>query len=140
MEHIAEIGEALNASLSALRPKGLLIMSVPNYDFFLNHDREGLLDKPPHHMGIWDENALKNLAKFFPLELLNIKKEPLQYYHAKPYYYFRLGNKINKIFGRWGGKVNIIPRKIALWLLVKPIISNRIIGHTIMGIYQKKVK
>jgi len=65
MEHIADIGNALTASLGVLKRGGKLIISVPNNDSFLGKDKFNLMNLPPHHMGLWDEKSLKNLEKFF---------------------------------------------------------------------------
>ena len=65
MEHIADIKNALTASLGVLKKGGKLIISVPNNDSFLGKDKFNLMNLPPHHMGLWDEKSLKNLEKFF---------------------------------------------------------------------------
>jgi 2-polyprenyl-3-methyl-5-hydroxy-6-metoxy-1,4-benzoquinol methylase len=137
MEHIARIDEAIRASLDCLKPDGQLIISVPNNDSFIKKDKDPLLNMPPHHMGLWNKRSLVNLEKYFDLKLKNIYREPLQKYHYKNYYNLFLGEKINKLFGRLSGKVNVIPRKLFFYLLNHGL-AKKITGHTIMAIYNKK--
>lgn len=137
MEHIPNIGEAVQASLEVLKPGGKLIISVPNNDSFIKKDNLNLLNTPPHHVGRWNEKTLKNLEKIFNIKLNKILFEPLQEYHYKYYYKLLFGNKINTIFNKFGGKINIIPRKIIFYLLKKGLYK-KIKGHSVMAIYTKK--
>jgi 2-polyprenyl-3-methyl-5-hydroxy-6-metoxy-1,4-benzoquinol methylase len=80
MEHIANIGEVIDASLSVLKPGGRLFISVPNNDSFLSLDMN-VLNMPPHHMGLWNARSLQALASFWSLKIENMYFEPLQPYH-----------------------------------------------------------
>src|SRR3989339_873082 len=112
MEHIPEIGEAVRASIDTLKPGGKLIISVPNNNSIINQDPKGLLNRPPHHIGLWDKKSLSNLEKIFNIKLEKIKTEPLQRHHYKTYYNMIFGNKINDFFGDLAIKINIVPKKI----------------------------
>ena len=138
MEHIANINSALTASLQALKKGGQLIISVPNNDSFLGKDKYNLMNLPPHHMGLWDKQSLKNLEKIFNIKLEKIYIEPLQSYHYRFYYNVVLGRIINKVFGSLSGLVNKMFGRISLYLMVHTDLPQKIKGHTIMAVYVKK--
>ena len=138
MEHIADIGNALTASLGVLKRGGKLIISVPNNDSFLGKDKFNLMNLPPHHMGLWDEKSLKNLEKFFNIKLEKIYLEPLQTYHYRLYYGIIFAEKIRKVFGPLAKPINKILGRISLYLMVHTNLPQKIKGHTIMAVYKKK--
>jgi len=137
MEHIADIGNALTASLGVLKRGGKLIISVPNNDSFLGKDKFNLMNLPPHHMGLWDEKSLKNLEKFFNIKLEKIYLEPLQTYHYRLYYGIIFAEKIRKVFGPLAKPINKILGRISLYLMVHTDLPQKIKGHTIMAVYIK---
>jgi len=137
MEHIAQIGEAIQSSIDALKPNGLLLISVPNNNSFIKYDKFNRLNMPPHHAGRWDEKSLRNLEKNFGIKLLKIYFEPLQSYHYRYYYDTMFGNKIDKIFGSLGKYINIILGRISLYLMVHTNLPKKIKGHTIIAVYEK---
>lgn len=81
MEHIYEVKDVIEASLALLKEKGKLIICVPNNDSFIKKDLTNVLNLPPHHIGLWNKEALKSIEKLFPLKLLELKEEPLQECH-----------------------------------------------------------
>lgn len=81
LEHIYEIQPFMNAALRLLRPGGKLVLSMPNNDAFSYHfDEVQILNRPPHHVGLWDYRALLALGRFFPLRLDALEFEPLKHY------------------------------------------------------------
>jgi SAM-dependent methyltransferase len=82
LEHIAAVKEFLVSTIDTIKPGGKLIISVPNNNAFMfMHDEDQLLNRPPHHMGLWTHQSLINLCRFFPLRLDGIEFEPVQPYH-----------------------------------------------------------
>jgi 2-polyprenyl-3-methyl-5-hydroxy-6-metoxy-1,4-benzoquinol methylase len=78
LEHVSEPGAFLNAATKLLKPNGKLIIGVPNSNPYLyKKDLYHTLNLPPHHMGLWDKEALKNLAPYFNLENKQVYIEPL---------------------------------------------------------------
>ena len=138
MEHIAEIGDAIKASVEVLKKGGKLIISVPNNDSFLNKDENNLLNMPPHHMGLWGKESLKNMEKVFNVKLIKIYIEPLQSYHYSYYYNIVFSKKIQKIFGRLGDKVNKVFGVLVYHYLSTDIYPKKISGQTIMATYIKE--
>ncbi len=85
LEHVSNPKSFIETSLKLLKRGGKLIYSVPNHDSFMGLDDENFLDMPPHHMGLWDENSLVALERFFPVKVSKIFIEPLQAYHLDYY-------------------------------------------------------
>lgn len=137
MEHIAEIGAAIKASLDILKTNGKLIICVPNNGSFIKHGPFNRFNSPPHHMGLWDEQSLKNLEKIFSVKVSEIIFEPLQTYHYRYYYDTVFGDKINKIFGQLSEIINKILARISLFLLVHTNLPKKIKGQSIIAIYTK---
>lgn len=136
LEHISFVQKFLNASIECLKKGGKLVVCVPNNDSFLKYD-SGVLNAPPHHMGLWDENSLRSIEKYYPVKLDKIIFEPLQPYHVSNYLH-----AIVK------GKIGLSPKKVVLKLLsiigVKKIIEKSLLkradsikGHSIMAIFIK---
>lgn len=80
LEHIADVRSFLEASVRLLKTNGILVVSVPNDNSFLGLDTN-YLNMPPHHMGLWSEEALRNISSIFNLKFRCIHFEPLQQYH-----------------------------------------------------------
>ncbi len=137
MEHITKIKDALEASIKAIKPDGRLIISVPNDDSFIKKDPFNLMSMPPHHVGVWNEKLLKNLENLFNIKLKKIYIEPLQSYHYRYYYQMKLGNKLDKMFGKAGKIINKILTRLWLHYTCKDYYPKKIKGHTVMAEYIK---
>ncbi|MFZ1798362.1 MAG: class I SAM-dependent methyltransferase [Chitinophagaceae bacterium] len=78
LEHITEVRSFLNAALHCLKKGGQLIIAVPNNNPYLfQWDDYHTLNVPPHHAGLWNKEAFKNLEKFFPIRQKHVLIEPL---------------------------------------------------------------
>ena len=87
LEHISSVNEFISASLMALKKGGRLIIGVPNSNPFLyQFDKYHALNLPPHHMGLWDKQALQNLQLQFPIKMEKIIVEPLHEYEYGHYF------------------------------------------------------
>lgn len=134
LEHIADIKSFLQASIEVLKPGGKLIICVPNNDSFIKNQSGALLNMPPHHMGLWDENALQNLTGIFPLRLGEVFYEPLQHYHYQVYMSGLISKYVKIRF-----LVKILNRCSSILKLHKLVHFRRkkIIGHSILVIFNK---
>ena len=136
LEHVPEVKDFIEAQLLSLKIGGKLIISVTNNNSFTKQDKENdILNMPPHHMGLWNKNSLKNICNPFNLKLYEIKYEPLQKYHYN--WYISIFEKrflkhilLRKIYY----KFNI--KKILTFFLLK--LNKLIKGHTMIVIYIKK--
>lgn len=135
LEHIAEVRSFIQAQIDCLKQNGKLIVAVPNNDSFLKLSGGGLLNKPPHHMGLWNETSLKGLADYFNLKIEKIYYEPLQNYHINWYIDSIIKFKIKpyKVF-------NKVFKKLELKRLLTQYVrlnQKNIKGHTMLVIYKK---
>lgn len=137
LEHIHDIHGFITDAVVATKPGGYIIFGIPNNDCFIKDDPTCYLNMPPHHMGMWTEQSLRNLAQYFPLDVVEIKTECLQPHHYRYYYQVRFGDTWKR-FGLLGKIFN----KLVYELFAKFIIKARapfIVGHTIMVVYKKRV-
>lgn len=140
MEHIAPIGEFIQASVDALKPGGKLIISVPNNDSIVFTTTDNIvLNMPPHHMGLWNTNSLLALQHFFPLRMEEVHLEPLQSYHvhfAKMVAKRSFSEKLVQKHLSWIPFIKIIGDKF-INMNVRAV-APHIVGHSIMVVYTKK--
>ncbi len=74
LEHIVEIDSFIKSALKLLKADGKLIFSVPNNEpFFQRFSKYEVLNLPPHHMGLWNLEVFKELAKHFDLRIEKYK-------------------------------------------------------------------
>lgn len=138
LEHLADVRAVICAMVECLKPEGLLIISVPNNDSFIRKVTlpARILNLPPHHMGLWNEFALQKIEQFFPVTFLECVKEPLQAIHADTYQYTLVkgvlfdSSFLANMF--WKLRLHLVVRPFVRWF------SNRITGHSILAVYQKK--
>lgn len=68
-----------------IKPKGFLIIAVPNPDGYLREIDVNLLDMPPHHNSCWGLKCFEELSARYGLTLVEYMKEPLRYVHYQGY-------------------------------------------------------
>ena len=88
--------------LALLKPKGRLVLCVPNYESFLKY-QYNLLDMPPHHMTQWSVDTFRALENLYPVHLSMVKYEPLAPYHIDGYLLahqnrLRKKSRVNRLF------------------------------------------
>jgi SAM-dependent methyltransferase len=83
LEHVARPDQFLRACLAAIKPGGLVIVSVPSVDSFASGLPDFLLDMPPHHVTRWSDRCLRKVAELFSGELTALWHEPLQPAHRR---------------------------------------------------------
>lgn len=135
LEHISDVTSFIKAQLNCLKTAGSLVISVPNNASFIKYDEKGILNQPPHHMGLWDENSLRKLEMNFNLKVEKVYFEPLQKYHVEWYRDILIKNKFNSntLFYK---VVNTVYFKYFLKVIInffRPFIK----GHSILVIYSK---
>jgi 2-polyprenyl-3-methyl-5-hydroxy-6-metoxy-1,4-benzoquinol methylase len=138
LEHVADVKNFIESSLSILKPGGIMIISVPNNDSFILRDLDIVLDMPPHHMGLWNINSLIKLQNYFSLTIQNIFIEPLQSYHcgfARKY----VTEKLDTILKKKIGKLKQLVMPFMSKFIYFSIYANaeNMIGQTVLATYQK---
>ena len=71
----------LDAAMSCLKPDGKLIVSVPSYDSFQRDMVNNLLNMPPHHVTIWSNRSVLNMATMVGARMEQIEQEKVASYH-----------------------------------------------------------
>ena len=136
LEHIVDIRSYLESSIQALKKGGLLVICVPNNGSFLQYDDENILNMPPHHMGLWNEESLKNLVNYFSIDLEGIHLEPLQKYHFNYYLMVQARRKAGRLFsGAFGVLLSLGLHNLTDSYLTKR--AQHIPGHSILAVYRK---
>ncbi len=135
LEHLADPLRVLRTVSGMLRSGGRLIVSVPNNDAFLKHDRLGVLNMPPHHMGLWTRKALNALAPLLRMHVERTLQESLQPHHVS-WYAGVLRQRRMRILGeRVGRRLNRAMKSLdRLWIQAA---RSCIRGHTLMVVYRK---
>jgi len=147
LEHVSDVKSFIESCLNCLRPGGILIYSVPSADSFVGRVRNGVLNLPPHHVSWWSDVSLRNLAKLFAVNLVEVLSEPLDEVHCKTYAFSRVISLLEKTFGYRGKLLDrssmyklisflALPAALPLYLSVKlGLIQPR--GHSVTAVYRK---
>jgi SAM-dependent methyltransferase len=140
LEHITEIHDFIRASIESLKTGGKYIIGVPNNNPFLyRYDKYHTLNLPPHHMGLWDKQSLKNLQKYFNIRLDNLLIEPLQIYDYEYYFKIQIQHlKCQSIFiGNIAEMMLLSMRSTKIRLKLQRIISRFVQGRNLLAVYTK---
>ena len=132
LEHVVNPLAFIENCIRVLRPGGTLIIGVPNDDSFVGLDSNNALNRPPHHMGLWNRKSLEALATITNLDVKAFEIEPLaetDWYQAVMESRY-LGPWQRRLFHRMG-----FAKMFAHYVREN---ANSIAGHTIMAIYQKR--
>jgi 2-polyprenyl-3-methyl-5-hydroxy-6-metoxy-1,4-benzoquinol methylase len=134
VEHIAEIRSFLDSKLKVLKPKGTMIIGVPYSNPYLyKKDKFDAMNLPPHHMGLWNEHAFKNLEPVLNVKLKDFKIAKV---HDMLYYFcaqLNFREQYDRLF-----KTNSAARGVFrcinfLLSPLKPLVK----GHDIIAIFEK---
>lgn len=131
LEHVSDVNDFIGNQVKCLKKGGLLTISVPNMDSFIKYNQNDVLNMPPHHVGLWNEKALRKISGLFGLEVEKVAYEPLQEQHYYFYTYINLKQKIGELPARILLK---IVKMLGLRSLYSKPLKKRaesITGHTI---------
>lgn len=78
LEHISDVRSYINDSIDVTKVGGKIIFGVPNNNpFIYKRDVYHTLNLPPHHMGLWSEEAFKKLENYYNMKLVDVKVDQL---------------------------------------------------------------
>ena len=77
LEHVEDSFGFMSACVRALKPGGILLVTVPSEDSFLTVASSCWLNMPPHHVTRWTDKAMQHLAVKLELTMLNVWHEPV---------------------------------------------------------------
>ncbi len=133
LEHISDVRSFLDACIKLLKPNGSLIISVPNNESFIKHHTFDIMNMPPHHMGLWDQNSLTGLTDIFPIKLTSLSYEPLQDYHYK---YYNQILTTRGVYSKFNKVLSAALYPITQFGIKR--MAGSIPGHTVVGVYKKQ--
>ena len=152
LEHVSNPRSFLEAAMNCLKPDGKLIVSVPSYDSFQRNVVNHLLNMPPHHVTIWSNRSLLNMATIVGARMEHIEQEKVAPYHfgwfiqSALYRLMRRDPEVNKMVDlgrkvRFFSRISNIAAKIAMPLagplmrrLPAEFLPN---GHSVMAVLRK---
>jgi SAM-dependent methyltransferase len=73
LEHVYDVGAFIQALKGLLRPGGEMILSVPNNEpYYAGWAKYEPLNNPPHHIGLWNERSLREMANHVGLDVKKV--------------------------------------------------------------------
>ena len=126
LEHVVDPCSFLHAAIAALKPGGLLAISVPNHAHRPFRRRKDPLDLPPHHMNHFTTETLARIARFFDLELVSVHAQPRRYNY-------------DPVRGEGARAIaRNLRRNVAKWLANRLYSVTGEPGPTLLGIFARK--
>ncbi len=145
LEHVADPKAFLTDALACLQKNGILIVSVPAEDSYVQYTPNHILNMPPHHQTRWSDNALRSLGKYLPVSVLDIVHCQLEDIHVEHYcgviseYMACNELKIDQLLIPLENYVQV--REVATKF--KPILAQKLlrgarpVGHDVVALYRK---
>lgn len=103
LEHVTKpdlfIQSCIDSCIDCIKPNGLLIISFPNDNSFIGSLRNNILNMPPHHVTHWSDKALRKVANYFELKLVDIHQEKMADIHRKLYSRQLIVDSVKKLLG-----------------------------------------
>jgi 2-polyprenyl-3-methyl-5-hydroxy-6-metoxy-1,4-benzoquinol methylase len=100
LEHISDIRPFMQACVDALKPGGLLMVTVPAEDSFLSIAPSHWLNMPPHHVTRWTDKALRHLLGSLNIVEEEVWHEPVAHFHRDWYQSVMLNLAVSNAFRR----------------------------------------
>jgi SAM-dependent methyltransferase len=145
LEHVNDVSDFLGSAISCLKPKGRLIISVPNENSFMGREVNNVLNMPPHHVTRWSIACLRGIPRFFQVSLVDVEQDKLAEMHIYAYANSAIIHGFRKLF-RLRPRIlsrflsSLFPRlilKALSFLIAQRImrIRSRLPGHSVTAIY-----
>lgn len=137
LEHIPSVKSFLQAQIQTLKKDGLLVISVPNNKSFIRYENFNILNMPPHHMGLWNEQSLRKIGEYFGLQFIDMAFEPLQDYHFQWYTDLMIREKMGKYLSKIALKSI---KQLNLRKFINKQLKSRALkikGHSILIVFKK---
>lgn len=146
LEHVPNVHEFIQAMVHCVKHKGKIIIAVPSQDSYLAISNNLALNLPPHHLSRYTDKSLRNLAKYFQLNIIHFEHDHLQKVHYNDYIYQITIASLRKQFNlRYksvdNGIINILMRIPGI--IIRKLLSNGLdhpgppTGHTITAVFEK---
>ena len=124
LEHIYDVKEFIESTLSVLKKDGKLIIGVPNNEpYFLGYDKYCTLNLPPHHIGLWNKEVFKNFASIFNLQIEKVEYDTKGRMLTEAYLRAKYLAGIKSLGGRHSLTQKIIMSSLALITLPEAFVK-----------------
>jgi hypothetical protein len=120
---------------------------VPSDDSFLGGELNNPLNMPPHHVSRWSDRSLEQVARFFPLQLLQLHHDPLDEMHIAAAAQCLVQNGLLAVLGRKRTVLEPLVETLAFravsapfrWIVQCGIRRSRwrMLGHSVTAVYAK---
>jgi 2-polyprenyl-3-methyl-5-hydroxy-6-metoxy-1,4-benzoquinol methylase len=147
LEHVAQPREFLLDMVTAVKPGGLIVFSVPNEDSFLRHEVNNVTNFPPHHATRWADATFERLGALIGAQLVDVVYEPLTRDHRSAYANAQVWRVLRSLFpvGRNGISsaassrllrrfISLAGLPVRLWVAMS---STPLRGHTVVVTLRK---
>lgn len=148
LEHLISPLEFLQETVRVLRPKGLLIISVPNNGAWIGSDLQHAANAPPHHTLRWRGEAFRFLPKILSLDLVQLTSEPLSPGYVGLYRRVQCLKWIERALGRRLPLMRLTPatriasKLASLWIRLAgsemPKTASVPDGFSLLAVFQKR--
>ncbi|MBU3662888.1 MAG: class I SAM-dependent methyltransferase [Bacteroidetes bacterium] len=147
LEHVPQPAQFMKAAVAAAKKGGKIIMAIPSADSYAAHFPNHALNLPPHHVSLWTDKNLSNMAELFGLTLVEIWHEPCNKAQYQLMLYAIWIEKLNKLFGLkerfiamgFAHKlVQYIAHKLSVWQTPANVETFQARGQSVTAVYLKK--
>jgi SAM-dependent methyltransferase len=139
LEHLEDVGVAMEPAVACTKADGRIFISVPNRERYGSSDFEAL-DCPPHHLSRWQPDQFRTLAQRFDLTLVSIAFEEPDSSHADMWRIDRARTAGHRLAGDRGG--DVLARAYTKMFLSRPTLPKKRYrraaarkGFTARGVY-----
>lgn len=149
LEHVAPVRNFIAASVRGLKIGGLLIYCVPSEESYISLLQNAVMNLPPHHVTRWTDEALKSIARLFPLELVAIEHERLADFHKSTYTFVLVLRMLSRLMHRKTQALDLSRSQRLLtsiaWrlgkILEKGLDDSSLLprGHSVTAVFRKTV-
>lgn len=152
LEHVSNPRSFLEAAMACLKTGGKLIVSVPSHDSFLRMTVNLVLNMPPHHVTIWSDRSLLNMAAIIGARMESLEHETVASYHFRwfiqtaAYRLMRRDSQGNKLLVSGSKARFFLKLSSAVAKLITPVIGPLMArlpkeflpnGHSVMFVLKK---
>lgn len=147
LEHVPQPGAFMKAAVTATKKGGKVIMAIPSADSYAAHFPNHALNLPPHHVSLWTDKNLSNMAQLFGLELVEIWHETCDKAQYQLMLYAIWIEKLNNLLGGrerfiamgFGQKlIQFLAHKLAKWQTPNDVKTYAARGQSVTAVYRKK--
>ena len=128
LEHVPDCQSFMKSCVAALKPGGILLVTVPSEDSFLSVASSAWLNMPPHHVTRWKDAAMLHLFGRLGLTMKNIWHEPVADFHADWYKSTMRELALSRMFGQATGLDN----RSVLVRLIKRIVRSKVLENWLL--------